>query len=85
MTGFEASGGWPVQNGLSCFRHIFAPSTPFKYDFIPLTSRQWVSTWKLRTGHITWCPVKLSTAFFMELGLPGQCSPHQFKSCLGMS
>ena len=67
MTGFEASGGWPVQKVLSSFCHIFAPSTHCKCEFIPLTSHQWVSTWNPRAGHITLSvvPSKLSTAFFM--------------------
>ena len=53
MTGFEALGGWHWQEDRSCFCHIFAPSTHCKYDFILFTSHQWVSNWKLRTGHIT--------------------------------
>ena len=61
MTGFEASDGWLFQNGLSCFCHIFTISIHYKYDFIPLTSRQLVSTWKLRTGHITLSAVPSKT------------------------
>ena len=34
------------------FLSYFAPSIHCKYDFIPLTSRPWAPTWKLRTGHI---------------------------------
>ena len=62
MTGFKDSGGWPIQEGLSGFCHIFAPSTYCKYDFIPFTSRQWASIRKLKTGHITLSavPVTLS-------------------------
>ena len=41
--------------------HIFAPSRNFKYDFIPFTSCQWASTWKLRTGHITLSAVPSKT------------------------
>ena len=62
MTGFEDSGWWPFQEGLSFFcRHIFAPFTHCKYDFIPFTSHQWVSTWKLITGHITLSDVPSKT------------------------
>ena len=61
MTGFEDSGGYPIQEGLSCFCHIFAPSIHCEYDFIPFTSPQWASTWILRTGHITLSAVPSKT------------------------
>ena len=50
------------------FLLIFAPSTYFKYDFIPFTFCQWASFWKLRTGNIilSAVPVKLSIEFCMN-------------------
>ena len=42
-----------MQNGLSCYCHISTPAHTVNMSLHPLTSCQWVSTWKLRTGHIT--------------------------------
>ena len=40
---------------------LFPFSTHCKIYFIPLTSRQWTSTWMLRTGHITLSAVPTNT------------------------
>ena len=54
---------WATQECLSCFCHIFAPSIHCKYDFIPFTCRQWLSTWNLRTCHITLTAVLSKTEY----------------------
>ena len=61
MTGFEASGGWPWQEGLRCFVILFALSTHCKYDFIHFTCCQWTSTWMVRICHIALTDVPSKT------------------------
>ena len=69
MTGFEPSGGWHLQEGLSCFCRIFAPSTQCKYDFIPFTSHRWASTWNLRICLITLFAVPSKTEHRIQSGI----------------
>ena len=51
----------PSKKAQVVFVIYFAPSTHCKYDFIPCTSHQWASTWKLRICHITLCVVPSKT------------------------
>ena len=50
-----------LQEGLIYLSSYLSHSTHCKYDFIPFTSPQWVSTWKVRTGHITLSDVPSKT------------------------
>ena len=76
MTGFEASGGWRWQDGLTCSCHTFALYCKYtyslsllcKYEFIPFTSPQSLSTWNLRTGHIALTAVLSKTEYRILYG-----------------
>ena len=62
MTGFEDSGGWPIQEGLSCFcpQNVNMTLSP-----LLLANGRQLGSSELVISHCPLCPVKLSTEFCM--------------------
>ena len=73
MTGFEASGGWPIQEGPSCFCHIFCSlHTLYTCIHVNMTLSSSLNSNGHQLGsseyvilHCLLCPVKLSTELCM--------------------
>ena len=81
---FEGSGGWPLQEGLRCFCHIFY-SKHKKYDFILFTYCHWALNWMLRICNITLSAVLSKTEHRILYGWDREGLLSMVRHCLVLS